>query len=354
MHILVLYRGGGTGGDATVSFSLWDEWLKAGHSVSGYVVGGIYKERAESLGKQVAKLESWTEIPAEEVRRADAVNLHLASEYPTWTTDVGPLSRVFGPQRLFCTAHGPKPLRDVVRPLRKRIGAIRAARKLNRIVVPSKHKTREWGSVLPMVRNVQRIHNPVHEPGAWDKRAARAEMGLPEDRFIGAFVGLMRPEKGLMTILKAMRSLHRTDLMLIAAGSGPEEERARTYAQEHGLQVRFCGYMIDPSPVYRAADFFLFPSSFDNFPIALLQAAACDLPIIASDIEVVRDEFASCPAVRTFKPGEVEGLSAQVLCLLEELPLLEVGLADVVRRDCAPAQVASRYIDLFNELGQAG
>ncbi len=349
MHILLLYRGGGSGGDGTVPLGLWDEWLLAGHRVTSYAIAVDYCRRAETLGKHATPLESWLEIPEEVVRTADAVHLHLASEYATWTRDVRPLQQMFGASRLFCTAHGPKPLDQVLRSFRNRLGAIRAARKVNRIVVPSQHKVREWQHRLPSVKNLVRISNPVYEPRKMSKHEARKELGLREDVKLAGFVGLLRPEKGVMTALEALSVLRRPDLHLVVAGGGPEEERLRGFAKAGSLNVTFTGYVADPSTIYRASDLFLFPSTFDNFPIALMQAAICDLPMVASDIPVVRDEFAEFDAVRRVRPGDSEEFAKNLARLTDELPLAHVGLAEVVRRACGPAEVAGRYVDLFNE-----
>jgi glycosyltransferase involved in cell wall biosynthesis len=233
--------------------------------------------------------------------------------------------------------------------LKAKLAAIQGARSVKRIILPSQHKVRDWASTFPFIRNVTRIANPVAEPPIMTKTEARKQLGLPiGDAKILGFVGLFRPEKGLLTAMKALRSLNRPDLALVVAGAGPEDEQMRAFAREHNLSVHFMGYMYDPSAVYRASDIFLFPSTFDNFPIALMQAARCDVPIVASDIQIVHDEFSATPNVRRVEPGSVESLAKAIDKLADELPIQNVGLAEVVRQMCDPAKVAQRYIDVFD------
>lgn len=350
MRILLLYKGGGAGGDATVAFSLWDEWEAQGHEVKSFATADTYFWRAGQRNKPAVRVDSWPEIPNEDVRWADAVNLHLSNEYVTWARDGRVLARMVSKRRLFCTVHGPRPLVDVTRTLRARFAAVQGARSVNRIILPSKHKVRDWARVLPLVRNVTRIANPIYEPAAMNKAEALAALGLTgEPRKILGFVGLLRTEKGLQTALEAMKQLGRSDLLLVVAGAGPEEERLRAFAADHGVAAHFMGYMFDPSAVYRASDVFLFPSAFDNFPVALMQAGLCDVPIIASDIPVVVDEFGACNYVRRVPSGDVCALGQAIRRLVDELPIRDAGLSAHVRSTCDPRAVASRYIELFGD-----
>jgi glycosyltransferase involved in cell wall biosynthesis len=351
MRILLLYRGGGAGGDASVAFALWDEWEKAGHEIRSFATGNSYVERAEERNKPATMVSDWREIPFETRKWADVVNLHLANEYVTWSKDGRPLRGMFRKDRLFATVHGPRPLRDVIRPLKARLAAVQGARSVQRIILPSLHKTRDWESTFPFIRNVARIANPVYEPPRMTKAEARAALGLPEgDKTVLGFVGLFRPEKGLLAVLKALEQLKRSDIELVVAGAGPEDEALRAYAKERSLPAHFMGYMYDPTAIYRASDIFLFPSSFDNFPIALMQAARCNVPIIASDIPIVRDEFGSCEYVRKVPVQDVGALAEAIKRLSSELPVNDPGLAQVVIRNCDPASVAERYLACFQGL----
>src|SRR5690606_15756625 len=73
-------------------------------------------------------------------------------------------------------------------------------------------------------------------------------------------------------------------LRLVLAGDGADLPRSRTLAEELALEDRvlFLGDVADPARLYAAADLFAFPSRREAFGIALLEAMAAGLPVVAS------------------------------------------------------------------------
>ena len=68
-------------------------------------------------------------------------------------------------------------------------------------------------------------------------------------------------------------------------GSGPLKDELEAQAKSLGLQTRvsFIGATSDPFTLLQAADLFVFPSRFEGFPNALVEAMACGLPAISFD-----------------------------------------------------------------------
>jgi glycosyltransferase involved in cell wall biosynthesis len=100
-------------------------------------------------------------------------------------------------------------------------------------------------------------------------------------------VGRLIARKGIDRLLRAVAGA-RTEvaLRLVLVGSGPEEAALRRLAEELGLggDVEFRGFVDQPGlpEVYAEADVFAFPTLDDPFGIALLEAAATGLPVVAS------------------------------------------------------------------------
>jgi len=92
------------------------------------------------------------------------------------------------------------------------------------------------------------------------------------------FVGRLAPEKGIDTLLGALRELPGVTIDVI--GTGPDEHKLARHPQ-----VRFLGWR-PPEEVYarmRGASYLVMPSIwYENFPRTLVEAFACGLPVVAS------------------------------------------------------------------------
>jgi glycogen(starch) synthase len=118
-------------------------------------------------------------------------------------------------------------------------------------------------------------------------RTARAR--LAGDGPMLLFSGRLEYEKGLHTILDAMRRLRarHPGLRLVVAGRGSQEDELRAQARRLrlGRSVRFAGWMDDEelSATAAAADLALVPSLYEPFGLVALEAAAAGTPVVATD-----------------------------------------------------------------------
>ena len=153
--------------------------------------------------------------------------------------------------------------------------------------------------------------------------AARAELGLPHGARLAVMVGLLEPRKRPRLVLRALAPLLDTGQVVLAlAGEGPEEESVRTLAAELGVEhaVRLLGHVTDPAPLFAAADVIVHGSRAEGTPQVLLQALAAGVPMVATEVEGLR-EVPAAPIRIVDRSGR--------------------GLADAVRRQLAdrPAPV---------------
>ena len=119
--------------------------------------------------------------------------------------------------------------------------------------------------------------------------AVRKELGLG-DEFLWIASGRLEPVKDYATLLRAMLQLPPHARLLIA-GSGSQGEELRGLASRLGLdgRVRFLGFVREIEPLLQAADAAVLSSRWEGLPMGLLEAAACALPAVATDVPGTRE-----------------------------------------------------------------
>lgn len=121
--------------------------------------------------------------------------------------------------------------------------------------------------------------------------ALRASLGISPNALVVGAVGHLRPEKNVPRLLRAVASCARAhDVHVLLVGDGPERARIEELARAPELagRVHCVGYQADPRPQYRAMDVFALTSDTEQMPIALLEAMASALPVVATEVGDVR------------------------------------------------------------------
>lgn len=130
------------------------------------------------------------------------------------------------------------------------------------------------------------------------REAARAELGLPKDGKLVAWVGRLSREKGADVMIDAVPHLP-ADVTLVMVGDGPERAvlEPRTTQPAMAGKVIWQG-MVPGSARYLAAfDAFALSSRTEGTPIALFEAMAARLPIVATAVGGVPDVITAREAI---------------------------------------------------------
>jgi len=172
------------------------------------------------------------------------------------------------------------------------------------------------------------------EHGCWrpdtllDKVAARDRFYLPQDVKLVISVGRLSEVKNQSVLVAALSYL--PDVHLALAGNGPGRENIVRMAQAKGVgdRLHLVGE-VARSEVYdflMAGDVFGFPSRSETFGLAAVEAAIAGLPIVASDLAVLRevlfDEHGQ-PAALFANADDAEGFSRAIYQLLSQPDLAE-------------------------------
>jgi glycosyltransferase involved in cell wall biosynthesis len=213
--------------------------------------------------------------------RPDVVHTHNAVPLEF----AAPAARLAGVRRVVHTKHG-----DFRYSPRARILARTATRFVHRFVAVSKDTaTAAQRNEAPPLSRLSVIENGI-PLGAFGldseaRAAVRAEFGIPTDATVVGSVGRLVPEKDFPLLVRAMTPLVGPNVHLMIAGEGPARgaiENAiggRERAYIHMLSARR-----DIPRVLNAFDLFASSSRTEGLPLAIPEAMASHLPIVATAV----------------------------------------------------------------------
>ncbi len=164
-------------------------------------------------------------------------------------------------------------------------------------------------------------------PVAPERRAElRAQFDFPPERPVVLFAARLAYQKAVDVLLRAWKLVHERcpEALLVLAGTGALKEELETLSYELGLDdaVRFLGWVETTRPLYQAADLFVLPSWSEGMSNALLEAMACGLPPVVSNIPGNADVVTQEQDGLLVKAGDEEAWAAA----------LERGLRDAALR----------------------
>jgi glycosyltransferase involved in cell wall biosynthesis len=131
-------------------------------------------------------------------------------------------------------------------------------------------------------------------PNGVDPTRFRPGLTEPSRNVTALWLGLMTPVKRVDLLVRAAAGV--PELRLLLVGAGPEHAAVSRSIQSAGMSARTTvrSYTADPPALFSEADVFALPSAAESCPLAVLQAMACGLPIVATHVggvpELVRSE----------------------------------------------------------------
>ncbi len=211
------------------------------------------------------------------------------------------------------------------------------------------------------MRGVQRsritvISNAVEpKPRPSTEALARLRQSLGvglADRLIVS-VGRLSKEKGHADLIRAFRSLLQTrpynDCKLVLVGEGGEHARLVADAADLGERVLFTGHQPDSWPYFCIADLFVLPSHTEGSPLALFEAMAAGVPILATTVGGIPEAVESGVSAILVPPADISGLTDALASLLNN-SAAAAALGNAARnaaRAFSPEAYATRLLRIY-------
>ena len=126
-------------------------------------------------------------------------------------------------------------------------------------------------------------------PNYVDTDRLRPASGEPITRRRVCYVGRLHPRKNVDLLIKAMAQIPDSSLLVI--GEGNERSHLERLARDNGLETSFPGVLPHkqiPERIH-GCDVFVLPSKFEGHPKALLEAMACGLAVVGTDVKGIRN-----------------------------------------------------------------
>lgn len=153
----------------------------------------------------------------------------------------------------------------------------------------------------------------------------KESLGISENSKTLLSVGEINHNKNHEIVIKALYNIKNPDIHYIICGTGEDENKLNELITKLNLekQVHLLGYREDVQKIYSAVDIFIFPSFREGLSVALMEAMASGLPIIASNIRGNIDLVDVEQGGFLFNPYDEKELSEYIIKLMNNLYMWE-------------------------------
>jgi glycosyltransferase involved in cell wall biosynthesis len=157
-----------------------------------------------------------------------------------------------------------------------------------------------------------------------DRAWLNSKFGLPENGLVCISVGRLVWAKGYEDLIEAMRLLAAecSNLYCLVLGDGELRADLESTIQERGLHQRviLAGYQPRETVLsaLKVSDIFVMPSRQEGTPIALLEAAALGVPILATSCGGIPEMVTDGQQALLVQPGDTQALAKALLRLVED------------------------------------
>ena len=186
-----------------------------------------------------------------------------------------------------------------------------------------------------------------------DASDVRTELGIaPGELVFGTAMRLTEVKNplGLVEAFALRVARNPAPARLVVAGDGPLREAVHSRVEQLGLgsQVLLLGARTDLERLYRCFDAFVLPSHSEGLPLALLEAMACGVQVVASAVGEIPTVLDGLPA-SLVPPGDARSLS-EALCSVTVNQQIGQQMRDRIVERYSSLSMAQRYAEIYRQL----
>jgi glycosyltransferase involved in cell wall biosynthesis len=188
------------------------------------------------------------------------------------------------------------------------------------------------------------------------RRSAREALGIPQDAFVIGAVGRLSPEKEFPWLVRTAASMLGPGVRLLIVGGGAQEAAVRAEVTKHQVEpfVLLPGARNDVPRYIAALDLFVLSSSMEGLPLAVLEAMAAGLPVVATAVGGLPNLIDDGKTGFLVPSGD-ETMMRDRLRALQADPALARAVGErgrtLARERYSRDQMVRRYLSLYAEMG---
>jgi N-acetyl-alpha-D-glucosaminyl L-malate synthase BshA len=168
-----------------------------------------------------------------------------------------------------------------------------------------------------------------------------------------------RPVKRVQDVVRIFAGiLKEVPARLMMIGDGPERSQAEWLAKRLGVsrQIHFLGKHDRVNTLLPAADLMLMPSEMESFGLAALEAMACEVPTIATNVGGVPELIQNGVTGMLFPVGDVDAMAQAAVAILrnpERLRQMSQAGRDLAQREYCASRVIPKYEEFYASILRA-
>ena len=180
--------------------------------------------------------------------------------------------------------------------------------------------------------------------------------GIRAGRRLVTYVGRLDRQKGVRWLVETapdwLSRLPDCDLLLV--GKGPEGPALKRLCEKHGIseRVRFAGWRPDVPAILAASALLVLPSQWEGMPNVVLEAMASRLPVLATDVEGVRELLGDEADPQTVPYEETEAFVQKLVALMSDRELAR-QLGQRNRRRVESELTLGRMVRAYQDLWES-
>jgi N-acetyl-alpha-D-glucosaminyl L-malate synthase BshA len=190
------------------------------------------------------------------------------------------------------------------------------------ITAVSQSLREETYNTFAVTKPVEVIYNFINTKQVFRLPGAREQVGCPEGKCrVLVHVSNFRPVKRVPDVVEVFARVRREmPAKLLLVGDGVQRMEAQAAVERLGVKddVSFLGTQDNILPILSAADLFLLPSSKESFGLGALEAMACNVPVVATQIGGLPEVVVHGETGYLAPMGDVDALSKYALDILSD------------------------------------
>jgi len=190
--------------------------------------------------------------------------------------------------------------------------------------------------------SISGVDTKLFSPNHHTRSLLRSEIGISEDVFVCLYLGRLNADKGVLDLVSAFTTVVRmnsnAELWLV----GPDEEsiyeRVVEIMSPIRNKLRRFDFTNEPEKFMQTADLFCLPSYREGFGSAVIEAAACGIPSLASRIYGLTDAVVEGETGWMHEPGNIQDIEAKLEVIMRSKD-------DISLRGKAARSYVERYFE---------